>query len=192
MTVVSYFEGEKVRLRAFEPDDAAALWAYLNDPALAGRRYLPDEIPGEAPLSRGQVEKVLEGWAGDERALHLAVTLREGGALIGHASAEWDWDTHCPWIDVVIAPAYRHQGCGTEVIRLLLRFLFETSPAHVVTAGYASWNDEAHALFDELGFHHSGAMRCTGFRAGHPYDWVVVDLLRAEWQEKEASHAAGR
>jgi RimJ/RimL family protein N-acetyltransferase len=78
------------------------------------------------------------------------------------------------------------------VIRLLLRYLFDTSPAHVVTAGYASWNDEARALFDELGFHHSGAMRCTGFRAGRAYDWVVVDLLRAEWESKEADHAAGR
>ncbi len=37
----SVFAGEAVALRPFEPDDVPALAAYLNQPELAGCRYIP-------------------------------------------------------------------------------------------------------------------------------------------------------
>jgi RimJ/RimL family protein N-acetyltransferase len=35
------FETDRLRLRAFEPEDLPALHTYLNYPEMIGRRYLP-------------------------------------------------------------------------------------------------------------------------------------------------------
>ena len=57
------FASERLSLRALESSDAEALQDYLNEPELIGRRYLPWRIPDVAPLSREQVEGILETWA---------------------------------------------------------------------------------------------------------------------------------
>jgi RimJ/RimL family protein N-acetyltransferase len=175
------FMNKRLRLRAFEPDDISALHAYLNYPELAGRRGLPWRFPGEAPLSKQQVEAVLKRWTEGEEEFHLAVTLREDGSLIGHANCDWGWDAHCPEVEVVISPAYQFQGYGSAVLALLLDYFFENTPAHSIGSGLPSWNQEALKFALKHGFTHSGTMRRMGLRAGQVYDWLGVDILRPEW-----------
>ena len=175
------FTTERLRLRALEPEDHAALHAYLNYPELRGRRCLPWRFPNEQPLSKAQVEHLLQHWAKGEKELHLAVTLRQDGSLIGHANCDWDWDAHCPEIDLAISPAYQFQGYGSEVVTALLAYLFENTPAHSISSGMASWNQEALSFALNHGFTHSGRMRRAGLRNGQFYDWLGVDILRPEW-----------
>ena len=83
------FETDRLRLRAFEPEDLPALHTYLNYPEMIGRRCLPWRFPNEQPLSKVQVEKLLQRWAEGDKEFHLAVTLREDGTLIGHANCDF-------------------------------------------------------------------------------------------------------
>jgi RimJ/RimL family protein N-acetyltransferase len=175
------FTTERLRLRAFEPEDLSALHAYLNYPELSGRRCLPWRFPNEQPLSRAQVEQVLQRWAEGEKEFHLAVTLREDGSLIGHANCDWGWDAHCPEIDLAISPAYQFQGYGSEVLDILLAYLFENTPAHSISSGMASWNWEALNFALKHGFAQNGSMRRAGLWDGRFYDWLGVDILRPEW-----------
>jgi RimJ/RimL family protein N-acetyltransferase len=182
-----------VTLRAFEPDDVPALADYLNHPALSGRRYIPWEFDDTLPLPRKKVESIYERWSGDEKALHLAVVFRETGVLVGHTNCDWGWDAFCPRLAVVIAPECQRKGLGSEVARLMLAYLFENSPAHVVTAGFASWNDPARGFAHRLGLMENGAFRRVGIRNGAYVDWVVADILRREWAaHRGGQHAIGR
>ncbi len=180
----SIFESERVALRPFEPEDAPALGALLNDPRLAGRRYVPWDLPQEIPLSRRQVESVIETWAGEKNAYHLAVILKENGELIGHAECDWSWDPHTPSFVVVIAPERWRQGYGAEVARLVQRYFFDYTPAHNVACWIDSWNEGARDFLLALGFHDNGGMRRAGFRNGVYYALVVMDKLRPEWQRE--------
>jgi RimJ/RimL family protein N-acetyltransferase len=175
------FQTDRLRLRAFEPEDLPALHTYLNYSDLTGRRYLPWRFPGEMPLSRAQVEAVLKCWAEAEKAFHLAITLQSDGTLIGHANCDWGWDAHCPEVDLVIAPAYQFQGYGSETLALLLSYLFGYTPAHSVGSGMAGWNRDALHFALKYGFTKSGTMRRAGMVDGQFYDWVGVDILRPEW-----------
>lgn len=175
------FETDRLRLRAFEPEDLPALHAYLNYPELTGRRYLPWRFPADLPLSKAQVENLLKRWSEGEKEFHLAITLREDGTLIGHANCDWGWDAHCPEIDLAISPAYQFQGYGSEVLILLLNYLFDQTPAHSISSGMASWNRDAKNFALKHGFTQSGAMRRAGLRKGAFYDWLGVDILRPEW-----------
>lgn len=194
MTDTTLFESERVILRALETQDVDGLLAFLNHPALAGRRYLPWGYPGELPLSRRQVEKAVEKWSGEERGVRLAVTLRVGGELIGHAGMSWGWDPHCPDVSLVIAPAHQRQGYGSETLALLLGYLFANTAAHNVSSWMGDWNQAALDFAGAHGFQECGRWRRDGLRRGEYCDTVQVDMLKPEWlaRQKEVGHGAGR
>jgi diamine N-acetyltransferase len=178
----SPFEGRLIRLRPFEPGDAAAVESYLNHPARLGRRYIPWSFSDTLPLSSGQVAAILLKWGETEKGLVLAVVQRSSGQVVGHTECEWDWDPHNPTISVVIDPAQERQGLGSEALALSLRYLFDYTPANTVTCWIADWNQEGRRLAARHGFHDSGRMRRAGLRQGATFDVVVMDLLRREWQ----------
>ena len=64
------FQTEQIKLRPFEPQDAAAVRAYLNHPKLSGRRYVPHGFPEEVPLSLNQVEAIIKKWGEEQREAH--------------------------------------------------------------------------------------------------------------------------
>ena len=187
------FEGRLIRLRAFEPGDAAVVESYLNHPALQGRRYIPWSFSDTLPLSGSQVADIIQKWGATEKGLALAVAQKAGGQVVGHAECDWDWDPHNPTVSVVIDPARQRQGHGGEALALLLRYLFGFTPAHSVSCWIADWNREGRRLAAQHGFHDAGRLRRAGLWHGAPFDLVVMDLLRREWQaapcEGGASHA---
>ena len=179
------FESERLILRPFDAGDAPALLALLNHPELAGRRGLPWGFNEELPLWASQVEKIIGKWVEDEESLHLAVVLREGQALIGHCELETGWDPHAPSVWLLIAPAHQRQGYGSEVLRLLLDYFFEYTPAHNVSLWAADWNQPALNFAHKHGFQECGRFRRDSFRDGADVDGVVFDMLRPEWKARK-------
>ncbi len=177
----SFLRSERVYLRAFEPEDAPALHAYLNHPAMTGRRYIPWDFPNELPLSRAQADAIISKWAEGKKQFHLAVIAVDNEKFIGHASADWGWDPHCPHISVAIAPDDQRQGFGCEVLNVLLTYVFENTPAHNIGGGFASWNEAGRHFATSQGFRQTGQMRRVGLKDGVYFDWVGVDILRPEW-----------
>ncbi|MBT3390717.1 MAG: GNAT family N-acetyltransferase [Chloroflexi bacterium] len=178
---LSPFHGERVYLRAFEPDDAPNLQRDLNRPELIGRRCIPWRFPAELPLSLKQAQAIIERWAEGENQFHLAVVLARDEKQIGHVNGEWGWDAHCPEIEIRIAPDYQRQGYGSEVMQLLLDYFFERTPAYNLGSGMADWNQAARKFAQKFGFTETGKMRRAGLRDGAYFDWIGVDILRPEW-----------
>ncbi len=189
--VDSPFEGRQVRLRAFEPDDMPAVGTYLRHYALIGRRYLPWGFSDYTPLSGQQVTSIVSRWTDAEKRLSLAVEHVETGQIIGHAEGEWDWDPHTPSVAVVIGPSWQRQGYGSAALSLMLGYLFDYTPAHVVTCWLADWNVEGRAFARAHGFQESGLMRRAGQHDGRFFDLVVMDQLRREWRERRAGRREG-
>ncbi len=183
------FVRETIALRALEPGDAPLLQRYLNHPALAGRRYLPDGVSDVAPLSLRQVEGVIEQWQKDRDAWTLAVLEAACGTVAGHVRAEWEWDPHTPSVSVVISPDHQRRGLGSAALDLALRFLFEETPAHAVSMWIASWNEEAVAFARRNGFSEAGRSPRGGVHGGRFYSQIALDLLRREWRERQVNRA---
>lgn len=179
-----FFQTEQIKLCPFEPDDASALQAYLNHPKLSGRRYIPRGFPEEVPLSKNQVEEIIKKWGEEKNEAHLAIVLTDRQELIGHAELEWDWDPQTPWISIVIARPYQRQGYGSQVLSLLLDYLFENTPAHNVSCWLSDWNRAARSFAKKHGFRESGRSRREGFRQGAYFDSVLVDILRPEYKAR--------
>jgi RimJ/RimL family protein N-acetyltransferase len=138
------------------------------------------------------VEKLYQTWGEGEKVLHLAVVLHKTQALIGCATCDQGWDPHSPSVYVVIDPEHSRQGFGSETLDLLLRHLFDSTPAHNVSCWIAEWNQAGRLFAKRHGFTEGGAMRRAGMRHGAFFDVVVADLLRPEWQaaRKEVTDAS--
>jgi RimJ/RimL family protein N-acetyltransferase len=186
------FQGNFINMRPFEPEDVPSLHEYLNHPELTERRYIPWEFSEVIPLSRKQVEEVYNHWTEAKKEIHLAVLLGEKQELIGHAECDWGWDPHCPSLSLVVSPLHQRMGYGSEVLHLLLRYLFEHMPAHTVSCWLADWNKAGRGFMKHHGFKESGRMRRVGVRQGRYFDFIVMDFLRHEWEErvKGGYHAA--
>lgn len=181
MSSFDLFQSERLRLRAFEPEDISSLHAILNHPELAGRRNLPWGFPADFPLSKSQIEKVLHRWGEDEKSVHLAIELNSGQELAGYTDCEWEWDPHHPSLSVVISPEYQRRGFGAETAVLMLRYLFGNTPAHNISGWIPDWNLAGLEFALHLGFRESGRFRREGLRNGKYSDVIVLDLLRPEW-----------
>ena len=185
------FQGRAIYLRPFEEGDVPGIFEYINHPDLEGRRYIPWDFPATIPLSKDQVAAIYEKWKGGRNNVHLAVVLRESHQLVGHAMCDWGWDPHCPDLELVIDPEHQLNKFGSEVLYLLLRFLFENQPAHVVTTWVADWNEAGSRFLQENDFQESGRMRRAGMRRGGYFDIIIFDILRSEWKQRRewSNHA---
>ncbi len=185
-----YFQTEQLKLRAFEPEDASTMRAYLNHPKLDGRRYLPRGFPDDVPLSMSQVEAIIKQWGEEKREAHLGIELTDRSELIGHVEFEWSWDPLAPWMSVVVARPYQRQGYGTQVVKMIMGYLFENTPAHSISGWMADWNKAGRNFARQMGFQESGRSRREGFRNGAYFDGILVDILRSEYKSAGGTYYA--
>ncbi|MFX0183803.1 MAG: GNAT family N-acetyltransferase [Candidatus Hodarchaeota archaeon] len=184
MTNSVLFQGEKIKFRALESEDIPKLCEYLNHPFLLGRRYIPWDFSDLYPLSKKTVEAIYQKWSEMKKGFNLAVTLKETNEFIGYVQSEWEWDTHCPSLAVLIFPPHQRKGHGSEALTLLLDYLYGYTPAHNVNCWIADWNNEGRIFAQKHGFSESGRIRRAGIRQGKYYGIVLMDIIRDEWKNK--------
>lgn len=87
-------------------------------------------------------------------------------------------------IDIGIGdPNTRGQGFGTEAMQLALTFAFNELNLHRVQVFVFSYNDQAIAVYEKIGFKLEGVQREFLRRDGKHYDAYIYGLLHQEWQE---------
>lgn len=98
---------------------------------------------------------------------------------------EWDQINQSVRIGVDIVPKFRRQGIATKVYKLLLEYLFNQVNMHRVWLLAAEFNKPALALYKKLGFEKEGTQRQALFRNGQWHDYIMMSLLREEYQKQK-------
>lgn len=179
---MTWFESDLIRLRSAEAADVDALLGYLNhSDVYEDRQFGRSEA---WPLTHSEVAEQI----GENSATERTFVIEAGGQIVGHVCADWWWDVLQPWCGVVVDPAHRRRGYGRAAAGTIVGYLFERTPAHVVTAEVGEWNTPGIHFAKSLGFSTAGRYRHSVRRNGRWHDTVTFDLLRREW---EAQHAAG-
>ncbi|WP_018683221.1 GNAT family N-acetyltransferase [Actinokineospora enzanensis] len=173
--------GERVRLRAIEPEDADALWRWHNDPeamrwletsypeSLAQiRKRMQDMAPNSYERTRFAVETVA-----DNRFIGI-VCLRDARPETGRAE-----------IDIYFGES-RNEGYGSEALRLLCKFGFDDMRLHAIQLWVAADNEIARHVYRKIGFVEEGRSREAFRRDGKLYDMVLMSMLAREYYERYA------
>lgn len=166
-----------VRLRPFEEADLVCFDRFASDP-----EYSPFEWTGflsSQPWRRMWHEHRLLGGP-----YCLVVANVADDSFVGWV----DWrqnDRPGPGVwefGALIDPEHRGRGAGTASQRLLVDYLFSTTPCNRVWAGTAVDNIAEQRSLERVGLLREGCIRGAGFRDGQWRDGYIYGMVRRDWE----------
>ena len=180
-------EGERLRFRSIEERDLPDIMRWQRDPEVAAFFFEPDmDIatartqymePDVAPCWRFVIELDGRG-VGEIQYWHP------------YAGEGWAWSAG---IDIFIGEPYtRDRGTGTEAIRTMLRYLFETLGCHRVTIDPEPRNARAIRCYEKAGFRFEAVLRHYLRVGGEYVDAHFMSILEDEWPAARARWEAER
>ncbi|HEY3139953.1 MAG TPA: GNAT family protein [Acidimicrobiales bacterium] len=166
---------DDVILRPILEDELDDLCRYFTDPEACGEF----EWTGfkDPKTMRRRWEE--DGWLGAEHA-RLAVV--SSGSFAGDVSYKDQSQGVSKGaiyeIGIALFPEHRGHGVGTTAQRLLVQYLFDTTPAHRLQAYTEVDNVAEQRALEKVGFEREGVLREILFRAGNWRDSILYALLR--------------
>lgn len=164
--------GNKVYLRAIEPDDVEILYRWENDPSIW---HLSSNL---APLSRFTLEQYVIGSGTDiftSRQVRLMIDLVEpveNIRTIGSVDLfDFDPNHQRAGVGILILEAFRGMGFASEALELLITYAFDTLQLHQLFSNISPENKESIHLFESKDF------RLIGIKK----DW---NRIRNQWQDE--------
>lgn len=171
--------GERVYLRAIEPEDAAKLVTWgLQEPEDFHIPRWPHSETTVAAHERALAEQA------PPVTVRFAIVRRGTGDLIGIASLK-DIDLinrSAETASYIFRAEDRNQGFGTEAKHLLLGWGFDRLGLHMVWSAVWEPNARSAAALRKQGYRLAGWNHWRHFANGRPYGEWIFDLLADEWR----------
>ena len=166
-----------VRLRAWGPEDAPAVWAACQD--ALNVRFLSLPQPYTEAVARAYVARRVLDWASEnERSFAItdATTGEALGCIARHLRAP-----HRAEFGYFLAPSARSRGIATRALRLVVDWSFETPGLIRLELYTHPENDASGRVAERAGFTREGVRRAWDLdRDGNPENDVFYVLLRGD------------
>jgi len=175
---------ERIRLRRNERSDISKFVEWLNDPEV--RRHLSMNLPISQANEEQWFENMLKLPASEQP---FGIEIREDvpgvdtWRLIGNCSfMDINWTVRSAEAGIFIGDkTCWNKGYGTEVMRLLLRYGFETLNLNRIYLRVDEDNKGGVRAYEKAGFVHEGRFRQGTFRDGKYGDVLIMSVLHSEW-----------
>ncbi|MGV8977287.1 MAG: GNAT family N-acetyltransferase [Cellulomonas sp.] len=175
-------EGEMIRLRPVCATDTEAMWELVQDPE--SKRLTGTTVS----FTRAEVDAWCAGVSARDGRVDLAVTANGSDEYLGEIVLhEVDDVVSSASIRLVMRPAYRGRGYGTEAISLVLGLAFDGMGLHRVGLDVLSINTRARALYESIGFRVEGRLRDAARDGERWCDVVAMGLLEDEFRAAQLS-----
>lgn len=175
----SFWQGQKVRLRAIEPADWETYFAWnADDEQARALDFLP--FPqSQASVKHFAEQAALRGPEGDNfRFVIENAEQQVVGDITTHdcnpRTGNFSWG-------VSIKSAQRHKGYALDALLIVLRYYFLELRYQKVTISIHSYNEASIRLHERLGFQQEGRIRRTIFTRGQYFDELIWGLTREEF-----------
>ena len=175
----AFLNGQKVRLRAMEPEDVDTLYGLENDP----QTWAVTDT--SVPYSHDALRQYIDASQNDlfaDRQLRLMIVEQDGGTTVGaidlfgfepmHARGE---------VGVAVMERYRGRGYGSEAVRLLCTYAFCHLHMKQLTVHIGTGNAGSLHVFRRLGFRDCGVLRDWWRQDDGYQDVALLQLLREDW-----------
>ena len=170
--------GERVTLRPITVDDAAAMFAALDD-AESMRLTGTQES-----FTFAQVAAFCARVADADDRADYAITRNGDPTYIGEAVLnEINWRNRAASFRIALAGSrFFGQGYGTEATRLIVTYGFEQLGLHRIELEVFAFNPRAQRVYEKVGFVREGVRRDALFWDGAFHDAMIMGLLASEFQ----------
>jgi RimJ/RimL family protein N-acetyltransferase len=178
----SIWIGDKVQLRAREPQDADVIPPF---------EHSPDERSGwmvMLPRSRTATCMLFVVWAAARPApatlqFDLAIARREDDLMVGGINIhEADQANGTFSYGVGLYPEHKGNGYAAEAVLLIMRFMFDERRFQKCEAKVYDYNSASLSLHRKLGFTEEGRLRRHLFAAGEYRDELIFGMTAEEFR----------
>jgi diamine N-acetyltransferase len=183
-------QGGRIRLRRDERTDIAKFVGWLNDPEVS--RHLSMNLPISMESEEQWFENMLKSPAAEQP---FAIEIRK--ASLENQADAWQMIGNCSFMDVnhtarsaevglfIGDKSCWNKGYGTEVMRLLLRFGFDSLNLNRIFLRVDEDNKGGIRAYEKAGFVHEGRLRQAIYRDGQYHELLIMSVLRSEWEPGE-------
>ncbi len=171
-------QGQRVVIRILEEPDLENVRKLRNDPTV--NEFLTTNIPINEEAQKQWFRQLsLDG----SRAYYVIDDLQKN--FVGMVRTDqWDKINRSIRVGIDIVSSQRRKGFASEAYRVFLRYLFESLDMNRVWLEVLDYNSIALHLYQKLGFVKEGIMRQAVFRRGKYNDYVIMSLLKTEYEKK--------
>lgn len=172
----NYLQGEKVYLRALEPEDLEILYGMENDPATW------DISNFSVPYSRYLLKQYIADTQSDmfaDRQLRLIIVERKTNEVVGTLDITDFVPMHMRGeVGIAVRKEHQAKGYASEALQLLATYVFGFLNFRQLTAHVLSKNEVALHLFKKAGYEECGRLK-DWWRIENRYEEVVLlQILR--------------
>ncbi|MBC7723350.1 MAG: GNAT family N-acetyltransferase [Burkholderiaceae bacterium] len=176
--------GDRVILRPFETTDIDAMGPVLADPEvliLTGSVHTSAEAHGRSADLDAATREWYETRAAQSDRLDLAIIDRESSACVGEVVLnELHVENDSCNFRILIGPAGRDRGLGTEATRLILDHAFATTQLNRIGLEVFAFNPRAQRMYRGAGFALEGTRRAAHRFDGAYVDAVIMAIIRSD------------
>jgi RimJ/RimL family protein N-acetyltransferase len=175
------WQGERVRLRAVEPEDWKVFNQWDLDSDMARECYWVPFPKSQEAARKWALDLSLEAPKGD--AFSFVIENLEGefvGTINTHDCMPRNGTFS---YGLAIRREYQRQSYASEAIRLVLRYFFQELRYQKCTVGIYDFNEASIKLHEKLGFQHEGRIRRAYFSDGEYHDFFYLGMTREEYEE---------
>jgi diamine N-acetyltransferase len=178
--------GERIRFRAVEREDVPTFVRWLND------TEVKQGIMIFHPFSQAQEENWFEGMIkrpAEEQVLGIEVKEPSGKEGIGNWKMigtigfnDVNWRIRSAEFGIMIGEKnYWGKGYGTEAVRLIIQYGFNTLNLNRIFLRVFEDNHRAIRAYEKAGFILEGRMRQAEFHDGKYLDVLIMSVLRSDF-----------
>ncbi len=180
----NYWQGKKIKLRAFEEKDIQKYLDERNDPDSVRQLY-EDYI--EFPLSenemRNSIENYLRSLNGNDKRLFVIENF--DGEYVGEISI---WYTHRRngvfRYGIFLDERMRGKGYAGDALTVVLDFYFNELNYQKCSPTVYEFNLNSQKFHKKMGFIEEGRLRSDVFVRGKYHDMIYYGMLRDEFNQK--------
>ncbi|OAB42420.1 GNAT family N-acetyltransferase [Paenibacillus glacialis] len=176
----SQMEGSTINLRIARESDVQLYYSYLLEPE--GNRLTGTH--GDFTLD-GTATWIKKISIPNEDRVDFMIVSKDTDEFMGEVVLnEMDSMNRSANIRIGIGKQHVGKGYGTEAIKLMLRYGFETLNLHRIELGVYTFNPRAIHVYEKIGFQRVGILRDTLYYDEEFHDLIMMSILENEFQWK--------
>lgn len=174
---LTYLAGERIYLRRLTEADIDHYLAATSNPNI---RKLTGTT---AFMTREMLATAFNRWSSDSSRIDLMICLQENDQVIGDlAIVDIEHQDRKGSFRIAITDEqYTSKGYGTEALRLVIHYMFNTLNLRRISINVYAFNERAIAAYKKLGFQLEGTLREDLYFEGKYYDNHLMGLMKHEY-----------
>jgi RimJ/RimL family protein N-acetyltransferase len=168
----------EVSLRAFRPEDAAAVHRWFNNPE-ATRTLMEQRQSFSREEAEAWTRRAMDDDGEDRKS---AIVVEGQGEPVGFTALYGLFRQTAPELGALIGDEVRGRGVGRRAEALTIRKAFDEFGAHRVYGRIPAYNEAAKRVVTSLGWRHEGTMRGHLRRDTETADCEIWGVLPDEFR----------